>query len=83
MSDTEQKIKHLVIQKLADYIGVETEDINLEDFLDEDLHLNTAEITDFIQKLSENGIEIEESEFGKIETVSDLIDHILSQPGII
>jgi acyl carrier protein len=83
MNDTEQKIKDLVIEKLADHIGVEKEDINLDDSFIDDLHLNTAEITDFLQKLSENEIEIDESEFDSIETVSDLIEYILSQPGVI
>ena len=83
MNDTEQKIKDLVIEKLAEHIGVEKEDINLDDSFIDDLHLNTIEITDFLQKLSENGIEIDESEFGSIDTVSDLIEYILSQPGII
>lgn len=83
MNDTEIKIKKLVLEKLAEHIGVETEDINLEDSLVDDLHLNIAEITDLISKLSDDGIEIKESEFEDVDTVSDLIDHILSQPGII
>ena len=83
MSDTEQKIKNLVVGKLAEHIGVEAEDINLEDFLDDDLNLNIAEISDFLQKLSEEGIEIEKLEFENIETVSDLIDQIISQSGVI
>lgn len=83
MNDTEQKIKDLVIEKLADHIGVEKEDINLDDSFTDDLHLNTAEITDFLQQLSENEIEIDESEFDSIDTVSDLIEYILSQPGVI
>ncbi|MBU0998206.1 hypothetical protein KJ570_01580 [Patescibacteria group bacterium] len=83
MNNTEQKIKNLVIGKLAEHIGVETEDINLQDSLVEDLHLNIAEISDLLQELSEEGIEIEETNLKSIETVSDLIDYILSQPGII
>ena len=83
MSDTETKIKKLVIGKLAEQIGVEAEDIDLEDSLFEDLHLNTAEVSDFLAKLSNDGIEIEESEFDTVDSVSDLIDHILSQPGVI
>ena len=58
MNNTEQKIKNLVIGKLAEHIGVETEDINLQDSLVEDLHLNIAEISDLLQELSEEGIEI-------------------------
>ena len=83
MTDTEQKIKLIVLTKLAEHIGVESEDINLDDNLIEDLHLNPAEITDFLQKLSEEKIEIKEENFEEIETVSDLIDHILSQREII
>ena len=83
MNDTEQKIKNLVIEKLAEHIGVEKEDINLDDSFVDDLHLNTIEITDFLQKLSEHEIEIDESEFESIDTVSDLIEYILSQPGVI
>lgn len=83
MSDIEQKTKNLVINKLAEHIGVEADDINLDDFLDEDLHLNVAEISDFLQKLSEEGMEIEESKLENIDTVSDLIDEILSQHEVI
>jgi len=83
MNDTEQKIKDLVITNLAEHIGVETEDINLEDSLIDDLHLNIVEIGDFLHELSKEGIEIEDTEFENIETVSDIIDYILSLPGII
>ena len=83
MNNTEQKIKNLVIGKLAEHIGVETEDINLQDSLVEDLHLNIAEISDFLQELSKEGIEIEETKYKNIKTISDLINYILSLPGII
>jgi len=83
MNDTEEKIKDLVIGKLAEYIGVETEDINLEDSLIDDLHLNITEISDFLQELSKEGIEIEETKYKNIKTISDLINYILSLPGII
>ena len=83
MNDTEQKIKDLVIAKLAEHIGVETEDINLEDSLIDDLHLNIVEIGDFLQELSKEGIEIEETKYKNIKTISDLINYILSLPGII
>ena len=83
MTDTENIIKNLVIEKLAEHIGVETEDINLDDSLIDDLHLNPAEISDFLQKLSESEIGINEEEMEDIETVADLIDKILLQPEII
>jgi len=82
-TDTETKIKDIILSKIAEQIGVDVEDIDLEDSLIDDLHLNTAEITDLLAKLSDQGLEVEESEFENIDTVSDLIDHILSQPGVI
>lgn len=83
MSNIEEEIKILVLKKLAEHIGVDVDDINLDDSLTEDLHLNPAEITDIFQKLSDSQIEIDENKIENIETVSDLIEHILSQPGVI
>jgi acyl carrier protein len=83
MTDTETEIKEIILSRIAEQIGVDIEDIDLEDSLIDDLHLNTAEITDILAKLSDQGLEVEESEFENIDTVSDLIDHILSQPGVI
>lgn len=82
-TDSEEQISKLVISKLAEQIGVEPEDVKTEDFLDEDLHLNHAEISDFYQKLGEEGYHIDESEYSEIETVSDIIEKILLSPDTI
>ena len=82
-SDSEEKITKDVVAKLAEHIGVEPDDVKTEDFLDEDLHLNQAEISDFYQKLSEDGYHIEETEYNEIETVSDIIEKILLSPNTV
>ncbi len=42
---------------LAELIGVDSEDIKDEDYLDEDLHMGPTEIADFLGKLQEKGFD--------------------------
>lgn len=82
MNNAEEKTKKIVIKKLADSIGVNPEDIKDEDLLTDDLHMNPLEISDLLQSLKEEGIEINESKSGEIKTVSDLIEQILIQNAV-
>lgn len=71
--ESENKKKQ-IINKLAETIGVEPEDIQDDDFLVEDLHMNPAEISDFIGSLDGMGFDISKLELPSIETVSDLLE---------
>lgn len=63
-----------IVRHLAEHIGVEPEDINDEDSLSEDLHMNPAEISDFVHSLGEAGFSISSLNLTEIETVGDLLE---------
>lgn len=67
-------INDQVIKALSDHLGVEPEDINEEDSLEQDLHMRASDFSDFIESLPTKGIEVENIDLTEIETVSDLID---------
>jgi acyl carrier protein len=74
MDKEEKQKRHLIKKTLAEHLGVEIDDINEEDNLKEDLHMNPVDLTDFSQKLSSAGLEVEDLDFVEIETVLDLFE---------
>ena len=72
---TETQIKKL----LADYIGVELEDIDLADTLSEDLHVSASDVSEFIEQLGNQGLNTSSIVLEDIESVSDLIESISSE----
>lgn len=73
-----KNLEQKVIELLAEVIGVERDDIKPQDDIKEDLHMDVDEQVMFTERLKELGIEDEEIDFSKIETVEDLIEHIQS-----
>lgn len=59
---------------LAEHLGVDIEDLSNEDYLKEDLHMNSVEISDFLHLLIDNGININLSKITEIQSVQDIID---------
>jgi hypothetical protein len=59
---------------LAGLIGVEPEDIKDEDYLDEDLHMDPAEVVDFLQKLQEQGFDTASDEKINELSVSEIAE---------
>lgn len=82
ITDSEQIIS-IVKSTLAEYIGVELEDIEDDDSFVEDLHMNPTDLTDFIAKLQELGVEVTEPDFTDSETVGEFIENLTSKPKII
>lgn len=76
MDKEQTQIKQKVKKKLADFLGIEPDDIEDDFSLTEDLHMQPAEITDFTQILSDMGFYTEKLDFSEIETFSDLIEAI-------
>ncbi|MGD0523148.1 MAG: acyl carrier protein [Candidatus Microgenomates bacterium] len=68
-----------IIKLLADHIGVEPEDIKPEDFFFEDLHMSPADLSDFLDSLSNIGIDITKIDLATIETVEDLLETLVTQ----
>jgi hypothetical protein len=70
-------IETIVKTILSEQTGADVEDIKMEDGLAEEMHLGPSEITDFLSKLEENGIETTNIENPLDLTVGELIDHIV------
>lgn len=64
---------------LAEYIGVDPEDINLEDSLADDLHMSASDITDFVQTLESKGFDISSLDLATFETFEDLVEALGSK----
>lgn len=73
------KITDKVKQILAEYIGVEVEDIKDEDFLVDDLHMSATEISDFVESLETAGIDTSKIDLSEVEAVEDLLESVSSE----
>jgi hypothetical protein len=72
------KLKVKVKSLLADFLGVEADDIKDEYSLTNDLHMTPADISDFLQILEENGIETAKINLAEIDTFDELIEYLVS-----
>lgn len=70
--DTENKI----IKLLADNIGVDTEDVSVEDTFIDDLHMSAADLADFIATLGGEGFDISPDDIEGLEIVADLVEAV-------
>lgn len=68
------KTKEKVKTELANYLGVESEDIEDESILSEDFHMKPNDLTDFAEKLSTAGFETSKIDLAEIETFGDLME---------
>ena len=74
-SETEQT-KHKIKTLLANYLGIETEDIEDDSILAEDLHMKPTDLTDFTEMLNKNGLDGSSIDLTEIETFEDLVEAI-------
>lgn len=78
MIDKEEvKTKKMIKRLLAERLGVEPDDIKDDDSFKEELHMNPIILTDFVQKLTENGYETESLDFSEIDNLIDLYEVLL------
>jgi len=70
----EEQTSKKIIEYLAEHLGVESDDIKLEDPFTEQLHMNAAQLIDFINYLKNKGVDVEGLELEHIKTVSDLLE---------
>ncbi len=73
-----QKLEKIVKDILSEILGIETTDISNSDSLREDLHMGSTDITDLIERLYQKGIVIEDDLLKEIDTVEELIEHIVN-----
>lgn len=69
-ANTKQKVK----RELADYLGVDMEDIEDESVLATDLHMDAVMLTDFMEILTKTGFDVSQLDFTEIETFLELIE---------
>lgn len=73
MSDLE----HKVIEIIADYVGVDSDDLTPDMSLREDINIPEIEIADLFTKLEEEfNIEIEPQDQKELKTINDVIAYI-------
>lgn len=72
--DQKTKIKKI----LAGLLGTEPEDIDDDDSLTADLHINTGDLSELLKALEENGFEVSSLDFSEIETFGDLVETLSS-----
>lgn len=68
------KTKSVVRQELANFLGVDTEDIEDDSSLTEDLHMKASDLTDFMEILGRMGMETAGVDLTETETFLDLIE---------
>lgn len=68
------EINKKVRRELADFLGIDLEDIEPETTLKEDLHMDPTNLTDFMDVLSKAGYETENLDLTQIETFEELVE---------
>ncbi len=68
------QIKEKVKRELADFLGVDMEDIEDETVLREDLHMKATDLTDFSEILATAGYDTSKLDLTEIETFSELVE---------
>ncbi len=68
------KIKILVKTELANFLGVDLEDIEDESSFTDDLHMKASDLTDFIEILKRMDMDTSSIDLGEIENFSDLVE---------
>ena len=74
----ETKVKNL----LAEYLGVNPEDIDNEDSFESDMHISHSDFSDFIRLLAENGFNTTNLDITEIDTFSELVDNLESNESL-
>lgn len=72
MDNEAANIKNKIKRELADYLGVDMEDVEDDSILATDLHMDAVALTDFMEILSKAGFHTEDVELTEIETFEDL-----------
>lgn len=82
MTKTNKEVSEKIISLLAEHIGVETDELDLADSLQEDIHMSITDLADFMGKLSEEGFDTENLDLGEIESIEDLIENLAAEEDI-
>jgi hypothetical protein len=77
MNKEYKDIDKSVKKALADFVGIEPDDIEEDYSLVEDLHMKPTDLTDFAQILSNMGLNTEKLDFTEIETFAELMEFLI------
>ncbi len=76
MDNDLDRTKKGVREELANYLGLEPEDIDDDSSLVEDLHMKASDITDFMEVLTRMGMETSGIDMTETETFLDLVESL-------
>lgn len=68
------KTKSIVRQELSNFLGVDTEDVEDDSSLTEDLHMKATDLTDFMEILTRMGMETSNIDLSETETFLELVE---------
>lgn len=74
-----EKIKLRVKRELADFLGVDMEDIDDDSVLSVDLHMKPTDLTDFTQLLTSAGFDTASLDLTEIETFEELVEALVAR----
>jgi isopentenyldiphosphate isomerase len=74
MDNDFNKNKEAVRRELANYLGVDNEDIEDDSSLTEDLHMKATDLTDFMEILTRMNMETDGVDLTQTETFLDLVE---------
>lgn len=73
------KTKEKIRKELADFLGIEPEDIADESILTEDLHMKATDLTDFTEILSNLGYDTSKIDYTELETFTELVEAVTAR----
>jgi len=77
----EDQTRKKVLMILAEFLGIEEQEILDEDSFADDLHMTQSDFAEFLAQLDNIGIDSQTLEIDDSKTVSDLLEEIhLNQP---
>lgn len=79
MESQVNKINQLVKTELADFLGVDLEDIEDESSLEVDLHMKASDLADFMEILRRMDMDTTSVNLADIETFLDLIEALTTR----
>lgn len=74
MENEFNKTKETVRRELANFLGVDAEDIEDDSSLTEDLHMKASDLTDFMEILTRMDMETEGIDLTQTETFLELVE---------
>lgn len=73
------KTKETVRRELANFLGIDSEDIEDDFSLTEDLHMKASDLTDFMEILTRMDFNTSDVDLTETETFTDFIENLTSK----